>query len=175
MKFKSITKNLLCVTCLMCIMAALSAGCAPEEGDLWTAQLDGTSAEEEAVTDVDAAIELEEAISESRWVKSAVSPPTAGEIAALRRYLSDVDPSKYALIIATDGRDEVRMGNAAIRDLRTVKVIHAPGSRPSVAKEIITTVGDYIRIIWTSHLGSVDEAKVARVNALLDRIATPEE
>jgi hypothetical protein len=118
--------------------------------------------------------EMDQLAPEELTMKGTKGQPTAKEVEVLQALLKDVDPSKYSLSVTLDGRDEVRMGNAAIRDLRTIKVIHPAGDRPGLAaNEIVTTVSNYVRIIWTSKLESIDVAKVARVNALLDRVSNP--
>ena len=118
--------------------------------------------------------ELDDLAPEELSIKGTKNQPTPKELETLQVLLRDVDPSKYSLSVTLDGREEVRLGNAAIRDLRTVKVIHPAGLRPGLAaNEIITTVSNYVRVIWTSKIDSIDVARVARVNALLDRVSNP--
>ena len=91
------------------------------------------------------------------------------DLSELQTLLKDIDPAAYHVEINQPSKQSVRLGNAAIKDLKTAKVVQAKGGNSLAANEIATEVSTYIKVIWTSSLTGADKMKAAKVDQLLSR------
>ncbi len=91
------------------------------------------------------------------------------DLAEVQELLKGINPASFNAVISSPGKGTVRLGNAAIKDLATKSVVHAPGARPSAADEIATTTSNVLKVIWTGNMTGADKVKMDRVNALLAR------
>jgi hypothetical protein len=90
----------------------------------------------------------------------------------IRKAVSNIDPSLYQMEIYQDGKVISRMGSGEIADLQKVGAYYAPDFGSAVAgNEILTTVDNYIKTIWTSRLleSGKYENEVAYVENVLNQ------
>ena len=88
----------------------------------------------------------------------------AQEIAKIQDILKDADASTYSASFEQDGK-VTRLGSASMRGLSTVSAYHKVGSGAKASNEIVTTVGDYIKTVWTSSFASKYPEKVKAIMA----------
>lgn len=94
---------------------------------------------------------------------------STNDLAELQTLLKDMDPASFHVEINQPSKPSVRLGNAAIKDLKVAKVIQGKGGNSNAANEIATEVSTYIKVIWTSSLTGADKLKAAKVDQLLSR------
>lgn len=96
------------------------------------------------------------------------------QLSGIEKALSNIDPSLYQVEIHLGGKVVSRLGSGAIADLQKVGAYYSPNFADSFCgNEIITTVSDYIKTIWTAKLlesGKYME-EVAYVENVLNRAA----
>ncbi len=95
----------------------------------------------------------------------------AQEIAKIQDILKDADASTYSASFEQDGK-VTRLGSASMRGLSTVSAYHKVGSGAKASNEIVTTVGDYIKTVWTSSFASKYPEKVKAINAIMEKGAS---
>ncbi|MBT1705309.1 hypothetical protein [Chryseosolibacter indicus] len=92
------------------------------------------------------------------------------EIRGIEKALSNIDPSLFQAEIHLGGKVVSRLGSGEISDLQKVGAYYSPEFSDSFCgNEIITTVSDYIKTIWTAKLlesGRYEE-EVAYVESVL--------
>jgi copper homeostasis protein CutC len=93
------------------------------------------------------------------------------DIAEIQKILKGVDASLFSLSIEQNGK-VTRLGSATMRNLSTVSAYHKPGSQPSAANEILTTVGNYVKTVWTSAFEKAHPDKVKQINQILEASAS---
>lgn len=75
------------------------------------------------------------------------------QLKGIEKALSNIDPSLYQAEIHLGGKVVSRLGSGAISDLQKVGAYYSPNFADSFCgNEIITTVSDYIKTIWTAKL-----------------------
>jgi hypothetical protein len=95
-----------------------------------------------------------------------------GDLKQVQELLSQVDPKLYQIEIHQDGKVIDRLGSAEIYDLQKVGAYYNERFGGSVAaNEIITTVSDYIKTIWTADILNSDKyaTLVSKVESILTR------
>jgi hypothetical protein len=95
----------------------------------------------------------------------------AKEISKIQEILKDADPSTYSASFEQAGK-VTRLGSASMRGLATVSAYHKVGGVANSSNEIVTTVGDYLKTIWTSSFASRYPDKVKAINSILEAGAT---
>lgn len=94
------------------------------------------------------------------------------DLRSIRKAVSGIDPSLYQMEIYLDGKVVSRMGSGEIGDLKKIGAYYAPDFGSAVAaNEILTTVDNYIKTIWTSKLieSGIYEREVAYVENVLNQ------
>ena len=92
------------------------------------------------------------------------------ELAKIQSILKDADPSTYNVSIEQGGQ-ATRLGSATIRGLSTVSAYHKGGNGTKAANEIVTTVSDYVKTVWTSSFASKYPDKVKAINSIMESAA----
>jgi hypothetical protein len=94
------------------------------------------------------------------------------DLGKIQEILKEVDPELYQIEIHENGKIIDRLGSAAIKDLKKVSAYYAEGFGGQVsANEIITTVSDYIKTIWTAQLLESGKylAQIKKVESILNQ------
>lgn len=92
------------------------------------------------------------------------------DLAQIEEILKGADASTYSVSIENSGK-VTRLGSASIRNLSTVSAYHKVGGAANAANEIITTVGNYVKTVWTSKFASMYPEKVKAINTILEKSA----
>jgi hypothetical protein len=92
------------------------------------------------------------------------------ELVKIQTILKDADPSMYNLSVEQDGK-ATRLGSASIRSLSTVSAFHKAGNGTKASNEIVTTVSDYVKTVWTSAFANKYPEKVKAINQIMDAAA----
>ena len=102
--------------------------------------------------------------------KSSLTQAQADQIKSI---LADAKPETYSFSYAKDGKEISRAGSASMRELSTVKAYSRLGSgdTKSAGNEVLTTVGSYVKTVWTSKFGQMYPEKVRQINAILEKSA----
>lgn len=91
------------------------------------------------------------------------------DLRSIRKVVSSIDPSLYQMEIYIDGKVVSRMGSGEIADLQKIGAYYAPNFGSAVAaNEILTTVDNYIKTIWTSKL--LESGKFEREVAYVENV-----
>lgn len=91
---------------------------------------------------------------------------------SIKTILADAKPETYNFDYSVNGRSVQRLGSASFRQISTVKGYSQPGSRGGrYANEIVTTVDNYVKTIWTSRFSQLYPEKVRQINQILERSA----
>ena len=101
-------------------------------------------------------------------IKSATF--TKDEVTKIQQILKGADASTYNVAFADKGK-VTRLGSASVRGLSTVSAFHKAGNGTKASNEIVTTVGDYVKTVWTSSFASKYPDKVLAINAIMETAA----
>lgn len=82
--------------------------------------------------------------------------------------LKTMDPKSYNAVIVQNGKVVSRLGSANLRGLQVVGGFHAPNGNARMGNEILTSVSNYIKTIWTSDVMNNSLDKVTKINQILD-------
>lgn len=91
---------------------------------------------------------------------------TPDQLEEIKKGLAFLPMKDFLLIIEVDGK-KTTLGKAPLGKLKTVAIYSPDFKRSKVADEIVTTVGDYIRVVWTSDIPDDLKVRVDRVEQLL--------
>lgn len=91
---------------------------------------------------------------------------------SIKTILAGASPETYNFDYSVNGKSVQRLGSASFRQISTVKGYSQLGSRGGkYANEILTTVDNYVKTIWTSKFSQLYPEKVRQINQILERSA----
>ncbi len=95
------------------------------------------------------------------------------DVDSLKGILAGVSQDMYNIDYAKSGKSVQRLGSASFRQISTVKGYSAIGSKGGqAANEILTTVDNYVKTIWTSKFAQMYPEKVKAINKILEKNAS---
>lgn len=89
------------------------------------------------------------------------------ELTKIQEILKDADASTYNLSIEQNGK-VTRLGSAGMRGLSKVSAYHKAGGKASAANEIVTTIDNYVKTVWTSRFEKMYPDKVKQINEIME-------
>lgn len=95
------------------------------------------------------------------------------DVDSLKGVLAGVSPDLYNIDYAKSGKSVQRLGSASFRQISTVKGYSSLGSKGgTAANEIVTTVSNYVKTVWTSKFAQMYPEKVKAINKILEKNAS---